>query len=133
MIEGTILLILLIGIVILNPVGDAIRDNGNKRKQKNLEILRDFLFFLIIAIVSRQFTFFVLSGISYLIIRISIHNPAYNFTRKPRLPWYYTGTTSLSDDLERKYLGEKSILKLIIRILAFLFGVFIFYLGVKSL
>ena len=132
-IKGLALLISLIGIVLINPIGDAIRDNGNKKGQKKIELIRDFLFFAIVAIVSGQLTFVVCAGVSYLAIRTSIHNLAYNLSRKPKLPWWYAGTTSEPDEFERKYLEDRKVLTIILRVFSFAFGIFILYLGVKSL
>ena len=84
--EIVIILILLIGIVITNPIGDAIRDNGNKRLQKNIEILTYFLFWVIIYFLTKNLTFVMCSGISYLFFRIALHNMFYNLSRRPKLP-----------------------------------------------
>lgn len=123
-----IIIIALIGVVILNPLGDAIRDNGNKRLQKSIEILRDFLFFVLIGVYSANLTLFILLGLSHLSLRIAFHNVTYNLTRKPKLPWYYVGTTSKSDDIE-KMINKKVVL--ISRISSFGFSILLFWLAFK--
>ena len=115
-------------IVTLNPLGDAIRDNGNKRLQKTIEIFRDIAFFILIFIAPKTLTFVICFALAYLAFRIAFHNVVYNLSRKPRLPWYYIGTTSISDDVESKI---NKVEVLIYRIISFVFGIVILWISFK--
>lgn len=63
-------------------------------------------------------------------LRLSLHNITYNWSRKPKLPWYYVGTTSKSDDIEKDLSWSKNSI-LISRIISFLFAILTFWLAIK--
>ena len=118
MIYNIIILISLLAIVALNPIGDAVRDNGNKRLQKTLEGIRDLVILFLFWWVTRDTLLSIGIGVILFALRIGIHNLIYNMSRRPRLPWYFTGTTSASDDVESK-MDKRKVLVARIATVAF--------------
>ena len=123
----TLLKISLLTIVLVNPIGDAIRDNGNKRLQKMFELLRELATWLLIYAVTGNLTLAICGGLSHLFYRVALHNLAYNLTRK--LPWYFTGSTSKSDEIEAK-MDKWNVLAA--RIVSFLFACLLLWLALKN-
>lgn len=125
---------LLLGIVFTNPFGDAIRDNGNKRLQKRIEIVTYLLFFLLIYFYSRSFNSIVCFGVGYTFLRAGLHNFIYNFSKRPVLPWYYSGGTCGFDDFENliSQHGQRKGVILLGRIIYFLISPFFFYLAYQN-
>jgi hypothetical protein len=131
-IDFGIIFLSLIGFTLINPIGDAIRDSGNKKLQKRLEVGRDFLIFVILYILTKNHQFVVCFGLSYFFYRVSLHNLSYNRSHTPKLPWWHTGTTSDPDIYEQQLRENTNITVILIsRIATFLFASFLFYLATK--
>lgn len=124
-------IISLLGITILNPMCDALIDKGNKSLSKNIELIRDFCIFLMLYAGTKNFYFVLLLGLAYSLIRYGAHNLIYNLTYKH--PWYYYGSTSQSDYIE-KNLSEKFSKWHILasRIISIAMGCLLIYLSLKS-
>lgn len=122
----------LILIVILNPLADAIRDNGNKKRQKNLEILRDFMYFVIIFLLTFNLDFTLMLGAAMFFIRYAVHDIIYNLTRG--LPIDYIGTTSSTSNPSKKirdYAGFRRYIG--IKIFSFLLGLLCLYIAIVNI
>lgn len=120
------IIVSLLTIVLINPIGDAVRDRGNKRLQKRLELLRDVATWTILFAVTEALTFVVCGSLSHLFFRIAFHNLAYNFTAGK--PWYFTGTTSTSDLIESKM---DKIEVLIARIVSLAMAIFLLFKAIQ--
>lgn len=130
MINQILTLSVLLLITALNPIGDAIRDNGKKERQKSIEIARDILFFLLVFLAPPGLTFIICAGLAHLFFRIALHNVLYNLFSDPILEWWHVGTTSIFDRIEGSLNWSKSSI-LINRIISLLFGLFLFWLSFK--
>lgn len=124
------IIVSLLLIIIVNPVSDALRDNGNKKKSKNFELFREIATWSMLYFITTSLTFVIVGGVAHFVIRIAIHNLFYNISRKPKLPWYYVGTTSTSDEIESK---KDIIERFFTRIFCLIFGVILIYIAIINI
>lgn len=126
--NNTLQLSFLLVAVLLNPIGDAIRDNGNKSMQKNMEALRDMFILAFLHTFHHNWLWTITAGGIYLNLRLALHNLAYNLVAD--LPWWFVGSTSLTDDVEAQVLKSFSKWQILFaRALCLCMAGFLFWLG----